>query len=142
MPDTIQANTACESRAHARANECPSIRDTCAQMVHERIPNLFRLYLNPYVAQTCYCLTQLIESEWPAASAANYQAFLANSMEEALSGAIKLARYTSAASGRSSSGLLLDDDGRLEHFASTNLPGLGAVEYVPGLATEAISAKS
>jgi acetylornithine/succinyldiaminopimelate/putrescine aminotransferase len=111
------------------------IRATCEKIVRDKIPNLLRLYLNPYVAQACYCLTHLVESAWPSATAENYQVFLANSLEEALSGAIKLARYTASLSARSTDGLFLDSEGRLEHFAETELPGNGTIHYIPGVAT-------
>src|SRR5262249_38587667 len=48
---------------------------------------------------------------------------------------IKLARYTASLSGRSADGLLLDSEGKLEHFAETTLPGNGTIHYIPGVAT-------
>lgn len=140
MPGSTQANTACDSSIATTtivgddATIEPAIVDTCRRMIRERIPNLFRLYLNPYVAQTCYCLSELIESAWPATKATDpHQVFLANSMEEALSGAIKLARYSSHASGRHGLGLVFDAENRLEHFAHTELSSGERIEYIPGV---------
>jgi len=144
MPGSIQASTACDASA-ATTIACsddlveaaivePAVVETCRRMIRERIPNLFRLYLNPYVAQACYCLNRAIESAWPAAASAEpHQVFLANSLEEALSGAIKLARYTTNAAGRPGVGLVFDPENRLEHFAHTDLPGLGRTEYLPDI---------
>jgi acetylornithine/succinyldiaminopimelate/putrescine aminotransferase len=129
MLGSIQESTACELSASAR-----EVAATCDRIVRERIPNLFRLYLNPYVAQACYCLTQLVEGTWPATNAGEtYQVFLANSMEEALSGAIKLARCSANDCGRPTDGLIIDDDDRLKHFASTDLSERGTVTYIPGV---------
>jgi len=144
MPGSTQASTACDASA-ATTIACsddmveaatvePAVVETCRKMIRERIPNLFRLYLNPYVAQACYCLNRAIESAWPAAASAEpHQVFLANGMEEALSGAIKLARYSANAAGRLGVGLIFDPENRLEHFAHTELPGLGRTEYLPGI---------
>src|SRR5215469_9178912 len=95
--------------------------DTCDEVIARQTPNLFRLYLNPHVVQTCLCLARYVQetrhapnSEKPA-----YQSFLANSFDEALSGAIKLARYAASVSGRSSTGLIIDPAGRLGPFCMT-----------------------
>jgi len=140
MPGSTQASTACDSSVATKAAAGddavgePTVVDTCRWMIHERIPNLFRLYLNPYVAQTCHCLGKLIESAWPAtASAEPHQVFLANGMEEALSGAIKLARHSAHAAGRHGIGLVFDAENRLEHFAHTDLPSGDRIEYIPGV---------
>lgn len=128
MPSTIQANTACDSPVGQG-----SLADTCAEIIRDRIPNLLRLYLNPYVAQTCYCLSKYVETCWPSGQPNNHQVFLANSLEESLSGAIKLARYSAHADGRPTEGLIVDLDNRLEHFAATELTNQSAVEYLPGV---------
>ena len=40
--------------------------ETFGQMLREQLPNLFRLYLNPYVVpQTCLCLERYIQATWP-----------------------------------------------------------------------------
>ena len=130
MPGTIQASTACDSVAIE-----PSIAATCDRMIREQIPNLLRLYANPYVAQACYCLTRLVvEAFHGLVEADDYQVFLANSGEEALSGAIKLARYSANVEGRPATGLLLDEEGRFDHFAFTELAGFGRLDFIPGLA--------
>lgn len=112
----------------------PAVIDTLRLMIRKRLPNLFRLYLNPYVAQACYCLNESIRSAWPAAASSDpHQVFLANGMEEALSGAVKLARYTVGTVGRHGNGLIFDAENRLEHFAHTDLPTGDRIEFIPGL---------
>src|SRR5262249_7324781 len=105
-----------------------SIADTCARIVREQLPNLFRLYLNPYVAQTCFCLEKYVQTTWGRDEP--FQTFLANGFDEALSGAIKLARYSA---GRPTTGLVLDGGGRLGPFAGASVGDGERVEFVPGL---------
>jgi len=103
---------------------------TCDEIVRGRLPNFFRLYLNPFVAQACACLDRLVRRAWPGDE--RYQSFLANSFDEALSGAIKLARYHANWGGRPPTGLVVDPNGRLGPFAAIDLPA-GRLEFVPGL---------
>jgi acetylornithine/succinyldiaminopimelate/putrescine aminotransferase len=104
-------------------------------MIQEKIPNLFRLYLNPFVVQTCLCLSKYAQRICSDGVPADrpYQTFLANSFYEALSGAIKLARYANSLKGLPRTGLVIDPRGRLGHFASVNLDGGGKIDFVPGL---------
>jgi acetylornithine/succinyldiaminopimelate/putrescine aminotransferase len=104
-------------------------------MLRGQLPNFFRLYLNPHVVQTCLCLSRYVATTWPGAAAGDgaYPSFLANSFDEALAGAIKLARYSGAVQGRSPLGLVIDPCGKLGPFASVTLEG-GRVEFVPDLA--------
>jgi acetylornithine/succinyldiaminopimelate/putrescine aminotransferase len=128
MPGLIQANTALDGTIDE------TVRSTFAEMLERRVPNLFRLYLNPYVAQACYCLTELIRETWPEHDGREpYQVFLANSMEEALSGGLKLARYVNNRRGRSPGGIVVDVDDRLRNFAATSLDGGNRVEFIPSL---------
>jgi acetylornithine/succinyldiaminopimelate/putrescine aminotransferase len=108
--------------------------ETCQQMVRERIPNLFRLFLNPYVVQTCFCLQRYVSTTWPGQkpNGEPYQTFLANGFHEALSGAIKLARCCARASGKATAGLIIDPTDRLDSFVSATAHGK-AVEFLPGL---------
>jgi acetylornithine/succinyldiaminopimelate/putrescine aminotransferase len=107
-----------------------SLLASCAQMIGEALPNFLRLYLNPQVTQACYCLNQYARTTWNAAE--NYQSFLANSREEALSGAIKLARYDRRVAGRATAGLIVDPGERLGPFVAAAVNG-ERVEFVPGL---------
>jgi acetylornithine/succinyldiaminopimelate/putrescine aminotransferase len=103
-------------------------------MLREQLPNLLRLYVNPHVAQACYYLTRYISEAWSGlVEADDYQVFLANSVEEALSGAIKLARYAANAEGAPGTGLIVDENGRFDHFAYTELAGHGRLEFIPGI---------
>jgi acetylornithine/succinyldiaminopimelate/putrescine aminotransferase len=120
----------------------PSPLETCEQVLREQEPNFFRLYLNPHVAQACFCLDRYVSTTWtrpPASSrqtpssVQDCQSFLANGLEEALSGALKLARYNRHKTGRRSLGLVLDPADRLIGFAHADLPGGGRVEFLPGL---------
>ena len=129
MSSTIQESTACDSVTSA-----PSLAETCDQIIRGKIPNLLRLYLNPYVAQTCYCLSTYIKTNWATSySSTDFQVFLANSLEEALSGAVKLARYICNATNSANAGVLLDPKNRLEHFATTQLAGQGGICFIPDL---------
>ena len=75
--------------------DLPSLLETCEQILREKEPNFFRLYLNPHVAQACFCLDRYMSTTWtqPPASTRQWQSsvedcqsFLANGIEEALSG--------------------------------------------------------
>jgi acetylornithine/succinyldiaminopimelate/putrescine aminotransferase len=119
---------------HETANRSALLTDTFGQIIREQLPNLFRLYLNPHVTQTCFCLERYIQTTWPAHTTrhASFQTFIANGFDEALSGAIKLARYCASIAGRPTTGLILDGDDRLAPFAAATAIG-GKVEFLPGL---------
>ncbi len=116
----------------------PSPIETLEQMLREGEPNLLRLYLNPHVAQACFCLDRLVRATWPgepgrAGEAEEYQSFLANGLDEALGGAIKLVRYDRGSSRVGRTGLVLDPADRLTGFVDAVLPGGERVEFLPGL---------
>jgi 4-aminobutyrate aminotransferase-like enzyme len=112
-------------------SDCLSALQTCDQIIRLKIPNLLRLYLNPFVAQTCVALAEIVSEVWPATrSEGRRSSFLANSGEEALSGALKLARYaqnvhwqsdglTTERNDLATRVFLVDDGNRFRHFAST-----------------------
>jgi acetylornithine/succinyldiaminopimelate/putrescine aminotransferase len=112
-------------------SDCLSALQTCDQIIRLKIPNLLRLYLNPFVAQTCVALAEMVSEVWPATgSEGRRSSFLANSGEEALSGALKLARYaqnvgspksvSAAEHGTLATRVFLVDDGNhFRNFAST-----------------------
>jgi acetylornithine/succinyldiaminopimelate/putrescine aminotransferase len=104
---------------------------TYDQILREQAPNLFRLFLNPYVVQTCFCLERYVQDAW-AQRSEPFQTFLANSFDEALSGAIKLARYCASVYGKPTTGLVIDLDDRLGPFASASVAH-GKVVFLPGL---------
>jgi acetylornithine/succinyldiaminopimelate/putrescine aminotransferase len=99
-------------------------------MTREESPNLFRLYLNPHVVQACFCLERYAQSL--SNSSEPFQSFLANSFDEALSGAIKLARYHASVTGKPTNGVIIDSERRIGPFAAVEVEG-GRVEFVPGL---------
>ena len=107
------------------------LSETYERMLREQLPNLFRLHINPFVAQTCLCLERYVQTKWE--TPAPQQSFLANSFDEALSGAIKLARYDASLNGRSTRGLVIDPAGRLGPFAATTLANGAVLEFLPGL---------
>ncbi len=41
----------------------PSLAETCEQILREQEPNFLRLYLNPHVAQTCFCLDRYVQHD-------------------------------------------------------------------------------
>ena len=104
--------------------------DTFEQILREQTPNFLRLYLNPFVTQTCYCLDLYVQSVW---AGGPYQTFLANGFDEALSGAIKLGRYAANLAGQPTNAVVFDPRDRLGPFASTSAPGGGNVEFLPGV---------
>ena len=108
--------------------------ETFQRMLDERMPNLFRLHISPFVAQTCLSLAHYVKRTWPnnGRSEIDYQSFLANSFDEALSGAIKLARYDATLAGRSSTCLILDPAGRCGSFASARADQR-CVPFIPGV---------
>src|SRR5262245_4345449 len=111
------------------------LADTYEQILREQLPNLLRLYLNPYVTQACFCLARYVQTTWggEAGGGEDYQPFLANGFDEALSGAIKLARYAASIACRPTTGLVLDPADRLGPYASASVVGGGKVEFLPGL---------
>ena len=109
--------------------------ETCAELIGRRTPNLFRLYLNPHVVQACLCLNRYVQDAWykQNASTPDFQSFLANSFDEALSGAIKLARYAAHEDARPQAGLVIDFAGRLGPFAAVRIRDRALMEFVPDL---------
>jgi acetylornithine/succinyldiaminopimelate/putrescine aminotransferase len=109
--------------------------DTYEQILREQLPNFLRLYLNPHVTQTCFCLGRYVQSTWKGrgGDGGAFQTFLANGFDEALGGAIKLARYCASIAGRPTTGLVIDAADRLGPFAGLAFPGGGRIEFVPGL---------
>ncbi len=120
----------------------PTLAETYEQILHEEEPNFLRLYLSPRVAQTCFCLDRYVRTTWPnpqvsdahsPARVEDCQSFLANSLEEALSGAIKLARYNRPAGDTAATGLIVDPADRLAGFVSVTLANGDEVTFLPGL---------
>jgi acetylornithine/succinyldiaminopimelate/putrescine aminotransferase len=111
--------------------DCLSALQTCDQIIRLKIPNLLRLYLNPFVAQTCVALAEMVWNVWPESKKEGRRSsFLANSGEEALSGALKLARYTQNVRSQKDASItenrsaltqvwLVDDGSCFRHFAET-----------------------
>ena len=111
---------------------------TCQQMIADETPNLLRLYLNPWVAQTCVCLNHYAQTLalLPKTQPEDCPSFLANSREEALSGAIKLARFTVTSRPhrtRSSTTIVVDPLDRFPHFGYSQRTNGSRVEFVPGI---------
>jgi acetylornithine/succinyldiaminopimelate/putrescine aminotransferase len=112
-----------------------AIFDTWNQLLLEQIPNFLRLYMNPFVAQTCLSLSLYVQETWLAGKStpSAYQSFLANSFDEAISGAIKLARYSADVEGRPKTGLVFDPGDHLGPVASVSLAGQGNIDFIPEL---------
>jgi acetylornithine/succinyldiaminopimelate/putrescine aminotransferase len=108
--------------------------ETYQQILREKLPNLFRLYLNPYVTQVCFCLDRYVRTTWEYSGdgAEPFQSFIANGFDEALSGAIKLARYCASVAGRPTTGLVIGGE-RIGPFSGFRLPNSDIVEFIPGL---------
>lgn len=103
--------------------EPPPILETCRELIDKQIPNLFRLYLNPYVTQACVCLESILKQTWKNAwsDEDRLPTYLGNAFEEVLSGACKLARYETECRSVSQRGLILDPAGRLKFFESVTV---------------------
>src|SRR6516225_2413138 len=106
--------------------------DTWDQIIEEHLPNFLRLYVSPYVAHACLCLGRYVQETWYAnplrlhssppggngkatgqsAPRLEFQSFLANSFDEALSGAIKLARFCADCDNQPKAGVIIDTGGK------------------------------
>ena len=75
-----------------RAGTPDFLVETFERMLRERLPNLFRLHVNPFVAQTCLALSRHVEGTW--ADGGERQSFLANGFDEALSGSPPRAHWS------------------------------------------------
>jgi acetylornithine/succinyldiaminopimelate/putrescine aminotransferase len=113
----------------------PLLAETCALIIEEKVPNFFRLWLNPFLAQVCYCLSRLVQARWKRdlPADAGLQSFLATSFDEALSGAVKLARYHCNRNHRPPLGLILDPEDKLRYFADITLRNRARIDFIPGL---------
>jgi acetylornithine/succinyldiaminopimelate/putrescine aminotransferase len=107
---------------------------TFEEISREGIPNFFRLYLNPHVAQACYCLSALVAETWHGGpDREEFQTFLANGLVEAIGGAVKLARFARLGQGLASDSLIVGADKRLRNFATLNVGSEGELVLIPGL---------
>jgi acetylornithine/succinyldiaminopimelate/putrescine aminotransferase len=106
--------------------------ETIRDLLVRQTPNLFRLYLNSHAAGACVLLTQAVARTW-GETADDWRVYLANGGDDALSGAIKLARYANGAEGRSFGGLLLDPHRRLASLFCLPTVGGPPAPLVPGL---------
>jgi hypothetical protein len=111
----------------------PPLAETIESILHEREPNFLRLYLNPHVAQACFCLDRYARTTWAGGGDEDFQSFLANGAEEAISGALKLLRCNRVPTDARSTGLIVDPADRLVGFASAELAGGGSVTFLPDL---------
>lgn len=147
MSERTQANRAfnsSDSEAEDSA-EVLSVLETCDRIIRLKIPNLLRLYLNPFVAQTCVALSEIVHTAWPETRRFGPRpSFLANSGEEALSGALKLARFTlnsrqnqAGQLQKNPNAILIDDLQRFHGFASTTVKGTSGddqrIDFIPGV---------
>jgi acetylornithine/succinyldiaminopimelate/putrescine aminotransferase len=109
--------------------------DTLDTIIDGQIPNLLRLYVNPHVAQACFCLSRYARELWhnEAAVAPEFQSFLANSFDEALSGAIKLARYCADLAHGPKAGLILDARQRIGPLVSAAVGTADTIHFIPDL---------
>ena len=91
----------------------PPLAETIESILREREPNFLRLYLNPHVAQACLCLDRYARTTLAGSQDEDFQSFLANGVEEAVSGALKLLRCNRVPADARPMGLILDPAGRL-----------------------------
>ena len=126
--------------------------DTWDQIVEEQLPNLLRLYMSPYVAHTCLCLGRYVQETWYADPLAldiartggngtttqrleppEFQSFLANSFDEALSGAIKLARFCADCDNRPKTGVIIDTGEKVGPLISVTLARSEKIAFIPDI---------
>jgi acetylornithine/succinyldiaminopimelate/putrescine aminotransferase len=111
----------------------PPLALTIESILRDCEPNFLRLYLNPHVAQVCLCLDRYARTTWAGGRDEEFQSFLANGAEEAISGALKLLRCNRVPADARPTGLILDPVDRLAGFVSADLAGGGRVAFLPGL---------
>jgi acetylornithine/succinyldiaminopimelate/putrescine aminotransferase len=160
MLDITVANTACDiardtgdlRNAPAAQNsrlqgsesdqqsKCPlnsPLEEIILRLTSQAIPNLLRLHLSPHVAQACYLLDRLAalwrETPGEQQSLAAGQVFLANSGEEALSGALKLTRTIVSRDGDGRGALIYDPLGSFRHFSDTYVDNGERIEFLPAV---------
>lgn len=142
--DGIQENNLCSSgEGFERALQC------CEEIVEQQVPNFLRLFVNPFVAGCCIGLSELSCMGFPSLrSSSILPSFLANSGDDALSGAFKLARFWRSRSKPVMAALpddLLVDDA-MEYNGFCNVwcsdPSSGherLVNFIPGIRNAILS---
>jgi acetylornithine/succinyldiaminopimelate/putrescine aminotransferase len=109
--------------------------NTWDKILDEQLPNFLRLYMSPYVVHTCLCLGRYVQETWyeRAVPQPEFQSFLANSFEEALSGAIKLTRFCADLEEQPKAGLLIDPDDKVGPLITAKLEDLGNIDFIPDI---------
>jgi acetylornithine/succinyldiaminopimelate/putrescine aminotransferase len=107
--------------------------ETWDKIVADELPNFLRLYMSPYVVHTCLCLGRYVQETWYAQAERRpeFQSFLANSFDEALSGAIKLARFCADLDNQSKVGLILDPEEKAGPLISVKLENRDKIDFIP-----------
>ena len=114
------------------------ILSICDELISTQTPNLLRVHLNPWVTQTCLTLNHYAQSlcRFTSSEAEDCPSFLCNSRDEALSGAIKLARYTINARSlkkRTPAAIIVDPHQVFPHFGYSLRSDGATVQFVPGI---------
>lgn len=120
----------------ATASVRSSLLDTCDELTEQSTPNLLRLYLNPWVACACVAFDHFARPHLQCTAGTDVASFFANSTEEALSGAIKLARYHvngREPAVRSGQTIIVDSHNRLPHFGYSVRSDGSTTQHVPGI---------
>ena len=130
----IRSNPGKHSRWKRMEPPCHPLIDTIEQMLHEQTPNLLRLYLNPHVTQTCFCLNRYIPGDlgqpdaWRRIGNRSWRTASTRRKRSDQAGALCFA----SVAGRPTAGLVVDPSDRLGPFAGAAVAG-GNVEFLPGL---------
>ena len=106
---------------------------TCAELIERKAPNFLRVAFNPWVAQTCLVLDHYARQllRFGEDDADQFcPSFLANSVDEAVSGAVKLARFNASTGSKV---VVIDPENRFPHFGYSVRPDGSRVEYIPGV---------
>lgn len=105
--------------------------ETCAELIERKTPNFLRVVFNPWVAQTCLVLDHYARQllRFGSNDAAQFcPSFLANSVDEAISGSVKLARFNAT---NGSKVLVIDPENRFPHFGYSVREDGSKIEYIP-----------
>ena len=108
-------------------------------MLREQLPNLFRLYLNPYVAQACLCLDRYVRTTWPSSGGGGSRADERSRPSSPTASTRRSAGRSSspgtaaAAAGRPTAGWSSTRRAAWARSQGFDVAGGGRVEFVPGL---------
>src|SRR5262249_5141000 len=105
--------------------------DAWDRLIEEQIPNFLRLHLNPFVVQTCLCLSRYVQDTWDPGAAPRpwYQTFPADACDGGWSGVLRGTRWSTHPKARPKAGLVLAPGGRRGPWSAVALEGGGQANF-------------